>query len=392
MNCPYAPTTGSLADAPLAGPLPAAFPEAINRRYRSIEDPDTVRGILRRPGEFTTANALRTAINLAPAALRILAAVKFALPPALSSASGSEHLAVRRLVAGFFSPAKIQWQRRPITERVREICARLEPRYRNGEVLDLAAELAAVIPVEIMAVLTGVRVPPAENLKRWSQDSLELFWGWPAEDRQLVLAASAAEFYAWLDQTVHGAVRSEEPNLYAALHRSGVPERQIRSLAYFLGIAGQETTAMLIQSTLHAALRDGHWAACADPDTGPAAAQAVVREVLAVASSVPTWRRIAAVDARVGEHEFAAGEELVLRLSGGILGASGDDSLAFGHGIHRCLGAGLARMEAELVLAETARCLPDLEAAGAAPRFAHLLSFQAPVAVPTRFPFERTDR
>ena len=52
------------------------------------------------------------------------------------------------------------------------------------------------------------------------------------------------------------AVLRDDENLCAQLHRGGVPERQLRSLTYFLGIAGQETTSMLISTALHAALRD----------------------------------------------------------------------------------------------------------------------------------------
>ena len=389
MSCPFATTASALDLAPLAGPLSEAYPDVVNARYRSIEDPDTVRAILARPDEFSPANALSTAVEPEPAALRVLARARFALPEVLASASGPEHLEVRRIVAGFFSPAKVRAQREPILDRVRGICAELEPRLRKGESADLATELAAVIPVEAMARLTGVPVPELGTLKAWSRDSLELFWGWPDAQRQLVLARSAAQYFGWLDASVHQAVQRDDGNLYAALHRAGVSEPQIRSLAYFLGIAGQETTSMLIQTALHAALHNHRWEALAQAGTEEAAAQGLVREVLARASSVPTWRRIALKDTRIGDLEFATGEQLVLRLAGGELGAAGDDSLAFGYGIHRCLGASLARMETELVLSETARCLPLAVADGPPVPFGHLLSFQAPPAVPITYPAER---
>ncbi|MGH3651938.1 cytochrome P450 [Glutamicibacter sp.] len=389
MTCPFAATGSALDQAPLAGPLPGAYPEAVNARYRSIEDPDTVRAILSRPDVFSPANALSTAVEPEPAALRILARARFALPEVLASASGPAHLAVRRIVAGFFSPAKVRAQREPILARVRGICSGLEPRLRNGESVDLAVELAAVIPAEAMSRLTGLPAPEPGRLKAWSQDSLELFWGWPDAQRQLVLARSAAQYYSWLDASVHQGVQRDDGNLYATLHQAGVSERQIRSLAYFLGIAGQETTSMLIQTALHAALHDHQWGALARADTAATAARGLVREVLGRASSVPTWRRVAASDARIGQLEFAAGQQLVLRLSGGKLGAAGDDSLAFGYGIHRCLGASLARMETELVLAEAARCLPLAVPDGPPAPFAHLLSFQAPTAVPIKYTAKR---
>ncbi|WP_411731446.1 cytochrome P450 [Paeniglutamicibacter sp.] len=378
MSCPFAATRARLAElAPLAGPLPDAYPEEVNRRYRSIEDPNLVRRILLRPEDFTPANALDTAIDLEPAALRILASAKFSLPPVLASASGSEHLAVRRVVARFFSPAKVAAQAEPISQRVDGICAELAEQYRSGEHIDLAHHLAAVIPPEVMQRLTGVPIPPAEELKRWSQDSLELFWGWPDAQRQVELAASAAQFHAWLDASVAESVARDDGNLYAALHHSGVDPARIRSLGYFLTIAGQETTAMLIQTTLRTALHEGRWAQCTEAES----TADLVSQVLAQASSVPTWRREVAADTELDGEHFAKGEQLVLMLSGGVLGEEDDDSLAFGFGIHRCLGAGLARMETEVVLSAAARALPGLEPAGEEPDWMHLLSFQAPRTV-----------
>ncbi|MFL4480407.1 cytochrome P450 [Paeniglutamicibacter sp. ORCA_105] len=379
MSCPFASPAATLGElAPLAGPLPDAYPVEVNRRYRSIEDPALVRRILLRPEVFTPDNALDTAIDLEPAALRILAAARFFLPPVLASASGSDHLAVRRVVARFFSPAKVAAQVGPIKERVAAICAGLAAEYRGGASIDLAQQLAAVIPPEVMHRLTGVPIPPAEDLKAWSQDSLELFWGWPDAKRQLELAASAAGFHAWLETSVAEAVTRNDGNLYAALHHSGVDAARIRSLGYFLTIAGQETTAMLIATALRTALHEDRWAQCADSEKAVAE---LVDEALAQASSVPTWRRRVAADIELDGQRFAAGEQLVLRLSGGVLGEANDDSLAFGFGIHRCLGAGLARMETEVVLAAAARALPDLRPAGEEPNWMHLLSFQAPRTV-----------
>lgn len=383
MKCPFA-TVPAVQSAPLASVLTEAYPKAINQRYRSIEDPALVRQILAKATEFTPANALSTAVTLSPAALRILASVRFALPPVLASATGAAHMRVRRVVARFFSPGKVRGQQEVIVRRVEALCEPLRGSYRAGESVDLARSIAAVIPAEIMHNLTGIPVPPSEQLKRWSQDSLELFWGWPDEARQVVLAGSAAEFFGWLVQAVNESVQRADGNLYAALHDAGIEKRKIISLGYFLAIAGQETTTMLIQSALFSALHDGQWEACAIPATSESTAHRVVKQVLATASSVPTWRRIAATDAVVNGERFAAGEEFVLRLSGATLGEDLDDSLAFGYGIHRCLGAGLARMETELVLSATARALPGIELVDRNPRWNHLLSFQTPQDVNTR--------
>lgn len=384
MSCPFNGTQTVTDSAPLATSLPEVFPAIINQRYRSIEDPVLVREILSRPEDFTPANALNAAIDLDPATLRILARGKFSLPPVLASASGPQHLAVRRVLAGFFSPARVAAQNEFITQRTEELCAELQHAYRGGAEVDLAKQLAAFIPPEVMTRLTKVPAPPMAQLKRWSKDSLELFWGWPSSDRQRELAQSAVEYHRWLRETVKQALGRDDGNLYLTLHQAGVDRARIVSLAYFLGIAGQETTAMLIQSTLFSALADGDWAACAQADSAARASQQVVAKVLTEASSVPTWRRVVSVDTQLGERGLAAGEQLVLRLSGGAFAAANDDSLVFGFGLHRCLGAGLARMESEIILRAAAAMLPELELTNTQPRWEHLISFQTTTAVPTR--------
>ncbi|GAA5165261.1 cytochrome P450 [Ornithinimicrobium tianjinense] len=359
--------------APLAHELrtPGVYPDAVRRRYRAVEDPAEVREVLRRADDFAPTNALSYAVPLTPDSLRALARVGFALPPVLASATGPAHLAVRRVVAGCFSPARVRAQEPTVRTLTRAACDRVRGPLAAGATVDLATEVAAHVPPTIMERLTGVGAPPRDRLTAWGRRSLELFWGWPDAERQLVLARSAADFYVWLREAVSDAAAAEDGNLVAALAEAGVEQRQIRSLAYFLTIAGQETTTMLLQTVLATALHQGAWEAAGRSER---AAGEVVRDVLATASSVPTWRREVVADTEVGGRAYAAGEELVLHLSG--VGLAGDPGLAFGHGVHRCLGAGLAEREAQLVLHETARALPDLQPAEAELSWSHLLSFQ----------------
>ncbi|MGO1884949.1 MAG: cytochrome P450 [Citricoccus sp.] len=402
MSCPFAPTQATVpSTAPLATRLADAFPEQVTTRHRFVEDPYTVREILRRAADFVPDNALKTVIPLASPTLRRLAAARFSLPPVLASASGPEHRTVRRVAARFFSPARVAAQAEPVAALVRSACAGILPRLTAGEEIDLAQEVAGIVPPVVVSTLTGVPNPPHAQLKRWSRDSLELFWGWPDSARQLELASSAVDFHAWLDEAVEHCLEEPSPhpgsgpvpgavvglpggqNLFQALDTADVDRDRIRSLGYFLVIAGQETTAMLAQTVLGTALVDGVWADCADPSTGLESSRAVVTSVLAQASSVPTWRRVVVADTRVGDEDFTAGEHLVLRLSGGELGEAGDASLAFGFGLHRCLGAGLAELEATVILHECAKALPLIELLSV-PDWGHLLSFQAPHALPVR--------
>ena len=231
------------------------------------------------------------------------------------------------------------------------------------------------MPPRAFTALTGVEVPPPEVLQPWSLRSLELFWGWPDADRQVELARTAVEFHAWLRSAVADA---PDGTLFERVRRetalAGVPvtEQQLVSLGYFLVIAGQETTSLLVNTAVaRAAGSPPAWAAAARGDTARLA-----RRVLAEESSVPAWRRVASRDTRLGGRTVREGEELHVTLSG----QGGASSLAFGGGAHRCLGALLAPLEAEEIVAGIASAWPDARLT-AADRRLELSSFSAPTRV-----------
>lgn len=350
--------------------------------YHVVETPALAKEVMRRTDDFAPTNALTSVVPLAPAALRILSKAKFALPPVLASATGEKHRAVRSVVTRFFTPAKVA----AVTPRVQEIArthlARTAAALEQGPV-DLAHSVAMHVPPVIMAELTGQANPPLAELKTWSRDSLELFWGWPDNARQLELAHSAAAFYLWLREEVAASRGSN--SLFGVLLAAGLSSAEVCSLGYFLVIAGQETTSQLINTALYRGVGKAGTSAAADwaALANPAAAALHVRGVLATESSVHTWRRAALRDTVLDGVELPAGAEVLLQLSGhhGLQAPPTAYALAFGHGLHRCLGAKLAELETTLVLQETARALPRLALAGPEPEWLRLLSFQTPVSV-----------
>lgn len=367
--------------APTACPFQHADgrPEERSTDHRLVSEPAQVREVLGRPTDFAASNSLQALRPFCREAVGVLVRAGFRLPPVLASANGEEHRAVRRVVTPFFSPGKVKAQREVVRRLVREELAELAPRLAEG--VDLATTIAAHAPAQIASGLTGVPNPPHDQLARWSADSLELFWGWPDDARQLQLAQSAAEFHPWLRQAVRASTGTG--NLFDALAAEGLSEDQIVSLGYFLVIAGQETTRMLIATCLHRALSEPQrWSACGDPETGEQAAQVLVGEVLAEMSSVPTWRRVALRDTMLAGQPVSAGDELLVQLSGGhTTPEEADAALAFGHGIHRCLGAALAEMEATVILHETARALAHACPGSGEVPWLRLLSFQSPRTV-----------
>jgi cytochrome P450 len=384
---PAVSTTGSAAKL-----VPAEAPDGPRCPYLVVRDPESVREVLHRPADFSPANALVAVTPLEGPALRVLQRAGFALPPVLASNDTGTHGGIRKVVAGFFTPATVAALEPRIRELAREAAGKTADQLDRSGHADLVQTVAAFPPAVIMFELLGLPVRDLADLKRWGLDSMELFWGWPDGDRQLELARSAAEFYGWLRRLVAESVAAPGRNLFKSLAGHGLTRTEMCSLGYFLLIAGQETTTQLISTTLFRLLEGSApvgWAEAASE----AGARSVVRHVLATESSVPTWRRVAAHSTDLGGDRIPAGTEILLELSGNLItagagpwsqspqaeaGSGSSTGLVFGSGIHRCLGAKLAELEAAVIVQEAAAALPHVQLRDHEPDWIRLLSFQAP--------------
>ena len=366
--------------------------------YLVVRDPDVVRDVLHRPADFSPANALVAVTPLEGRALRVLQRVRFALPPVLASNDTDTHAGIRKVVAGFFTPATVAATEPRIRELAREAARNAADRLGSSGHVDLVQTVAAFPPAVVMLELLGLPVRDLADLKRWGLDSMELFWGWPDEDRQLELAHSAAEFYVWLRALVTESLKAPGRNLFKSLAEHGLSTPEMCSLGYFLLIAGQETTTQLISTTLFRLL-EGSGPVGWNDAASDAGSKSMVRHVLATESSVPTWRRVSAHDTNLDGAPIPAGAEILLELSANHIttpagpgsrsfsrqaargGRPAAHGLVFGSGIHRCLGAKLAELEAAVTIQETAAELPLILLREHKPEWIRLLSFQAPRTV-----------
>ena len=363
--------------------------------YIVVRDPDIVREVLRRPAEFSPANALVAVTPLTGRALRVLQRVRFALPPVLASNDTDTHAGIRKIVAGYFTPATVAAMEPRIRELAQEAARNAADLLARSAQVDLVQTVAAFPPAIVMLELLGLPIRDLADLKRWSLDSMELFWGWPGEARQLELAHSAADFYVWLRQLVTESVTTPGRNLFKSLAEHGLSTPEICSLGYFLLIAGQETTTQLISTTLFRLLEGSNPVAWKDA-ASEEGSRSIVRHVLATESSVPTWRRVAAHDTNLEGAPIPAGTEILLELSGNHLTVPAETrgssprtqeaqhkppaayGLVFGSGIHRCLGAKLAELESAIIVQETASALTRIQLRDYQPEWIRFLSFQAP--------------
>ncbi|MCK2242552.1 MULTISPECIES: cytochrome P450 [unclassified Crossiella] len=405
-------TTGSLDELDLFGPrfVGDPWPSFAELRERAPVHHDQrtglwlvsrhadVRAVLADPDGFIPDNALTAITPIPPPQLRVLARARFSLPPTLANNGTDSHTGLRRLVASYFTPGRV----RDAEPRIRALANYYLDRLPATGSFDLVSGLAAELPCRVLLELLGLDEVDLPVLKAWSAASLELFWGRPDPDRHQALAEAAGEFHQWLAARIRAATPGS-PDLFGQLAAHRAPgDRPLRvaeavGVCYFLLIAGQETTSQLLSTLLHRLIpRADLWPRLAAGEPGLAAA--CVEEVLRHEPPVNTWRRIAARPATLSGVPVPRGAHLLLLLAGS--GADPDvfpdpeqfcparpevrRHLAFGHGRHFCLGAGLARAEASVVLTEVARRLPRLELLEAEPPMLGLLSFRAPLRVLAR--------
>ncbi|MFG2662006.1 cytochrome P450 [Streptomyces sp. NPDC048425] len=361
-----------------------------------------IRRVLVDPAAFHPDNAQAAVTPLPVGVLRVLARAGFKLPPALANNGTDSHHGLRRVVTRFFNAQRVA-AAVPVIERIAdELLDAAQRRLDATGSCDLFEAYAQILPCMVLMELLGIDGVDPATLVRWSDASLELFWGRPTPERQLELAVLVGEFHQWLTATV-SAAPARPGSFVEALTRHRLPggrpvdvETAVGA-CFFVFIAGQSTTGQLISTALHRALVEpGLWSRAGGADE-QGLAQAWVEEVLRREPPVTTWRRVAAGPVALGGVDLPAGAQLLLMLMG-----SGSDPevfdapdrmcphrenarhhLSFGVGRHRCPGASLARTEAAVALRAAARRLPDARLAGPdeQPPILGLLSFRAPQRV-----------
>ena len=246
---------------------------------------------------------------------------------------------------------------------------------------DLVAALAFPLPANIVFSLMGVPERDYAELKHWSGYRAALGWGRPAPEDQVEIATGMAAYRRYLRELVDAKAAAPGDDLTSdllAIQREN-PERltveEIASILFSLSFAGHETTTGLIGNTVRRLLEvPERWSAiAADPGLIPPA----VEETLRYDPSVPVWRRVTTRPATLAGLKLPAGAKLFLWLA-----AAGRDAaafsqpdafdvhrpdsgrhLAFGKGLHYCLGANLGKLEAQIAVTALADRYPRLRLA-----------------------------
>jgi cytochrome P450 len=282
-----------------------------------------------------------------------------------------DHAQLRALVGRAFTPRRIA----ELEPRIREITRGLLSRMDRSTEFDMIGGLALPLPVRVIAEMLGVEPKRLHDFKRWSDIMVGqlLRPGASAEEVAYEQAERSAfeQYFSWAieerrkkpgDDLISALIQAEEEHQHLTAD-------EVFGFALLLLVAGNETTTNLIGNMLLTLLR--HPQVLAELQANPSLIPAAVEETLRYESPVQMLFRIAREDVEMHGQRIPKGA-----MVWPVMGSANRDEtrypdpdrfdiardtsghLAFGHGIHFCIGAPLARLETRIAMEEL---LPRLE-------------------------------
>ncbi len=284
-----------------------------------------------------------------------------------------DHTRLRRLVSKAFTPRAVENLRPRIQQIVDYLLAEAGER---GE-FDVVHDLAYPLPVIVIAEMLGVPTEDRHRFKEWS-DTVVATLGGPFAPPEVLDAGKVAidelaEYFGHIIAARRAEPREDLISGLIAAEEGGqvLAEDEIFSTCILLLIAGNETTTNLIGSSMLALFRN--------PDqmerlrNEPSLITSAVEELLRYTGPVHGTGRVPKQDVEVAGHIFHEGEMVFTIVAAGNrdpahyanpeqldVTRNPTDHLAFGDGIHFCLGAPLARAEAQISIGSLLQRFPEL--------------------------------
>lgn len=305
--------------------------------------------------------------------------------PTMLTIDPPQHTRYRSTVAPYFTPKRLADLKAPVADIVSTLIDRLP----DGEVIDLVPSFAVPLPIEAIAQVLNVPADRMADFKRWSDDSIANIGAIITDDRRVQAFEGIVEFQHYFAEQLER--RRAEPcgDLMSELVQAQIDDEQapggrreltmaeMLSILQQLLVAGNETTTKSITEGVK--LLAEHPDVWAKLQADPAGyAPLVTEEVLRLSSPTQGMFRVVTADTELAGVAIPKGARLVVVFAAANRDPAvwGDDPdrfdpdrpnhkehLAFGKGIHFCLGAPLSRIELQAAFEGLARRLDRIELA-----------------------------
>ncbi|MBE8970981.1 cytochrome P450 [Nostocales cyanobacterium LEGE 12452] len=284
-----------------------------------------------------------------------------------------EHTRLRGLISKAFTATTINFLR----PQIQKITDELINKVRYKESMDIMSDFACPLPCSVIAAILGIPIEHWFKLYQWSDTLSHILDPLRSLKDYEQMNTVALEFTDYFKSLISQRQKSPQQDLLSALitvkeQDKKLSEQEIISVCMLLFFAGEETTVNLISNGMLALLR--HPQQMEQLKTQPILIQSAVEEMLRYDSPIQIITRIATENVDIDGITIPFGEKVLV-----ILGAANRDPaqfpdpdhfdirrannshLAFVDGIHYCLGAVLARIEAEIAINTLVQQFSDIK-------------------------------
>jgi cytochrome P450 len=306
------------------------------------------------------------------------------------------HTQLRALVSRAFTPSRMAQLEQPIRARARAL---IEPFAGIGTV-DVIADFAALLPMAVISEMLGVAAEDQDRL-RHAADAL-LHREPDSDEITPEGLAGATTLYGYFDALIRERRTRPGDDLLSALidaeeQGHALTESELLGFCFLLIIAGNETTTKLVGNAVAWLAENPEQRAIVSGDS--ARIPGAVEETLRYDGSTQAMARSLTADVELHGEKMRAGTKVLLLLGSADrderhwgptadrfdIGRDTAGHVAFGHGIHHCLGAALARLEARVALEELLPVLGDYEVDRAGSQRVHSGNVRGFSRLPVRF-------
>ena len=290
-------------------------------------------------------------------------------PPMLITTDPPKHDRLRALINRGFTPRRIA----DLEPRIRQICDEILAGLAGQDEIEFVSDVAVPFPVRVIAEMLGVESDRIDDFKRWSQAVVAIFGRLPSEEERLRADAELDQMSDYFEAKVEERRADPGDDLISVLvskeEEDALTLDEVIGFAILLLIAGNETTTNLLGNTLVTLQELPETLGRAQRD--PAVIPALVEEALRYASPVQLLFRQTTQDTVLGGVQIPQGAIVLPSYAAANrdprrfpepdrfdIDRDTQGHVAFGLGIHFCLGAGLARLEAKVALESLIPALP----------------------------------
>ena len=407
-GCPFDAEFTPFDDAYLLNPYPqlralaARSPIFYSERlgYLVVTGMDHVVEVLKDHETFASSNVQDPVFPVCSEAQAVMSASDYNPQAVMSNCQQPDHTRIRRFTRDGFNARRMT----ALEPYIRALADRLNDEMQaQGSPAEFVSAFAHPLPGQVIFRFIGFPEADDEQLIRWTSNRLIFTWGQPSDAQQVEIAENMLRYWRYCRE--HVANRMNEPaddltSELIAAHRAHPDElslREVESVIYGLSFAGHEIVSNYLSLTLLNMLPEGgksagggKWRALVND---PALIPNALEEVLRFDSPQTSWRRVATRDVEFHGVHVPKGTRVFLSLGAAnhdpsqfeqpdrfdLARGNANRHVSFGHGIHFCLGARLARLEANIAIEALTQRLPGLRLVEGQPlEFARNITFRGP--------------